>query len=102
MAINNPSFSNGASNGVADAPAPQPVHPTAARRPQDTIVVQSANTTYTDEFITSSFVNRGADVVVQREGRFIVQPTSTAYELQTARKVPKTGCELSRPREGAH
>ncbi|KAI0315166.1 hypothetical protein OF83DRAFT_1174085 [Amylostereum chailletii] len=79
---------------VLDAPLNLPVHPTAARRVPDLITVQSPNTTYTDEFITSRFQNRGADVVVQQEGRYIVQPTVEPFEFRTARKVPKTGLML--------
>ena len=66
-----------------------PVHPTAARRPQ-AIVVQSENTVYTDDFITSKYFNRGADVTVAN-GQFTVVPTVQPYEFQTARKVAKTG-----------
>ncbi|CAL1711718.1 unnamed protein product [Somion occarium] len=69
-----------------------PVHPTAARRPYP-IVVQSENTSYSDEYITSKFTNRGADVVAS-DGQFIVKPTSKPYEFQTARKVSKTGLML--------
>ena len=76
---------------VLDAPLNLPVHPTAARRPTDSITVQGPNTTYTEDHITSRFVNRGADVVVQQEGRFLVQPNQTAYDFRTTRKVPKTG-----------
>jgi myo-inositol-1-phosphate synthase len=65
------------------------VHPTAARRPHS-IVVQSENTSYSDEFITSSFINRGAEVTVAG-GQFIVNPTAATYELQTKREVSKTG-----------
>jgi myo-inositol-1-phosphate synthase len=76
---------------VLDAPLVQSVHPTAARRPADLITVQSANTTYTDEHITSRFTNRGADVVVEQDGRYLVQPSATDYDFRTTRKVPKTG-----------
>ncbi|PSR77369.1 hypothetical protein PHLCEN_2v7934 [Hermanssonia centrifuga] len=69
-----------------------PVHPTSARRPYS-LVVQSENTSYSDEYITSKFTNRGADVVVS-DGQFIVTPTSKPYEFQTARKVSKTGLML--------
>ncbi|TCD69382.1 Myo-inositol-1-phosphate synthase [Steccherinum ochraceum] len=68
------------------------VHPTAVRRPYP-IVVQSEATSYSDEYITSKFTNRGADVVVNN-GQFIVTPTSKPYEFQTARKVAKTGLML--------
>ncbi|TFY62619.1 hypothetical protein EVJ58_g3753 [Rhodofomes roseus] len=66
-----------------------PVHPTAARRPNP-IVVQSEQTAYSDEYITSSFTNRGAAVTVT-DGQYLVTPTAQQYELQTARKVAKTG-----------
>ncbi|OCH93530.1 Myo-inositol-1-phosphate synthase [Obba rivulosa] len=66
-----------------------PVHPTAVRRPYP-IVVQSENTSYSDEHITAKFTNRGADVVVT-DGLYKVVPTAKQYEFQTARKVSKTG-----------
>ncbi|KAH8103479.1 Myo-inositol-1-phosphate synthase [Cristinia sonorae] len=68
------------------------VHPTSARRPYP-VVVQSESTSYSDEYITSKFTNRGADVVVNN-GQFVVTPTSKPYEFQTARKVAKTGLML--------
>ncbi len=64
-------------------------HPTAARR-ADYLTVQSPNTIYTDEHITAQFVNRGAHVV-NRDGQFVVQPTSQTFEFQTLRKVSRTG-----------
>ncbi|KAF8320241.1 hypothetical protein F5887DRAFT_1289841 [Amanita rubescens] len=67
-------------------------HPTAARR-ADYLTVQSPNTTYTDEHITAQFVNRGAHVV-NRDGQFVVQPTSQTFEFQTLRKVSRTGLML--------
>ncbi|KAI0061195.1 putative inositol-3-phosphate synthase [Artomyces pyxidatus] len=79
---------------VLDAPLASAVHPTAARRPDDAITVQSANTTYTDEFITAKFENRGADVVVLEEGRYTIKPTVKPFEFRTQRKVPKTGLML--------
>ena len=66
-----------------------PPHPTAARRPY-LIEVASESTSYSDEFITSKFVNRGAEVNVV-DGQYIVTPTSKPFEFQTARKVAKTG-----------
>lgn len=65
------------------------VHPTAARRPYP-VHVQSEQTAYSDEHITSKFTNRGADVVVT-DGQYIVKPTAKEYELQTVKKVAKTG-----------
>ena len=76
---------------VLDAPLNLPVHPTAARRVPDLITVQSPNTEYTEEYITSDFQNRGASVGVEQEGRFVVQPTVEPFQFRTARKVPRTG-----------
>ncbi|KAI0827731.1 Myo-inositol-1-phosphate synthase [Trametes gibbosa] len=84
-----------ATNGTgANTPESQlesvlPIHPSAARR-GNPIVVQSDLTSYSNDYIVSKFTNRGADVSVV-EGQYIVTPTSTQYEFQTARKVPKTG-----------
>lgn len=66
-----------------------PVHPTAARRPHQ-IAVQSENTSFGDEYITSKFYDRGNDVVIEN-GQYIVKPTTQLYEFQTQRKVSKTG-----------
>lgn len=77
-----------------DAPLTAAVHPTASRRPADAITVQGENTVYSDEYITSKFYNRGADVVVQEGGRYVIKPTVTPFEFRTQRKVPKTGLML--------
>ncbi|KAI9508001.1 inositol-3-phosphate synthase [Russula earlei] len=79
---------------VLDMPLVSPVHPTAARRPTDAITVQGENTIYTDEYITSKFHNRGADVVTQEGGRYVIKPTVTPFEFRTQRKVPRTGLML--------
>ncbi|KAI0074837.1 Myo-inositol-1-phosphate synthase [Panus rudis PR-1116 ss-1] len=84
------SNSSGLNTPESELESQVPVHPTAARRPYP-IVVQSENTSYSDEYITSKFVNRGANVVVSNDGQYLVQPTTKAYEFQTARKVSKTG-----------
>ncbi len=87
-----PSSGNASPNlSVLDAPLASAVHPTAARRPLDAVTVQGENTIYTDEHITSKFYNRGADVVVQEGGRYVIAPTVTPFELRTQRKVPRTG-----------
>jgi myo-inositol-1-phosphate synthase len=65
------------------------VHSTAARRPY-TLTVRSENTQYSDEFITSTFRNRGAAVTVA-DGQFIINPTTEAYQFQTKRTPSKTG-----------
>ena len=89
-----PTFSSGLNTPDSELESLVPVHPTAARRPYP-IVVQSENTSYTDEFITSKFTYRGADVAVNN-GQFIVTPTTKPYEFQTGRKVSKTGYVLYR------
>ncbi|KAG6891010.1 hypothetical protein C0992_010983 [Termitomyces sp. T32_za158] len=66
-----------------------PVHPTAARRPH-AITVQSENTLYSDEHITSKFYNRGSSVTVN-DGHFTITPTVEPYQFQTQRAVSKTG-----------
>lgn len=66
-----------------------PVHPTAVRRP-NAITVQSENTNYTEEFITSKFFNRGSDVSVFN-GQYTITPTVQEYQFQTKRTVGKTG-----------
>ncbi|KAI0002237.1 Myo-inositol-1-phosphate synthase [Russula compacta] len=82
------------SASVLDAPLVSAVHPTAARRPADAITVQGENTVYTDEYITSKFYSRAADVVVQEGGQYVIKPTVTPFEFRTQRRVPKTGLML--------
>ena len=67
-----------------------PVHPTAARRPYG-IQVASENTSYSDEFITSKYNDRGAAVETLPNGQVKVTPTVKSYEFRTQRRVPKTG-----------
>ncbi|KAL5531856.1 INO1_3 [Sanghuangporus sanghuang] len=67
-----------------------PPHPTAARRPYQ-IEVASENTSYSDEFITAKFHDRGASVETLANGQLKVTPTVKEYEFQTQRRVPKTG-----------
>ncbi|KAJ8517002.1 hypothetical protein ONZ45_g5769 [Pleurotus djamor] len=66
-----------------------PVHPTATRRPYS-LVVQSETTQYSDEYITSTFNNRGASVELTG-GQIVVTPTVQPFEFQTKRTVSKTG-----------
>ncbi|KAL1737651.1 hypothetical protein HDZ31DRAFT_22039, partial [Schizophyllum fasciatum] len=54
------------------------------------IVVQSDKTAYSDEFITSTYVNRGAEVNVVN-GQYLVKPTAEEFQFQTKRAVGKTG-----------
>lgn len=66
-----------------------PIHPTSARRPH-AISVQSENVSFTDDYITSKFVNRGSKVNVV-DGQYIVTPVAQEIQFQTQRKVSKTG-----------
>ncbi|KAF9454184.1 Myo-inositol-1-phosphate synthase [Macrolepiota fuliginosa MF-IS2] len=66
-----------------------PIHPTSVRRPSY-ITVQSENTSYDDEHITSKFYNRGANVTLI-DGQFTVAPRVQEYEFRTKRAVSKTG-----------
>ena len=84
-----PAYSSGLNTPESELESLVPVHPTAARRPYP-IVVQSENTSYSDEYITSKFTNRGAEVVVT-DGQYLVKPTTKPFEFQTVRKVSKTG-----------
>ena len=71
-----------------------PPHPTAARRPY-LIEVASENTSYSDEFITAKFHDRGASVEALPNGQLKVTPTVKEYEFQTQRSVPKTGLVIA-------
>ncbi|KAI5116774.1 hypothetical protein M0805_008729 [Coniferiporia weirii] len=67
-----------------------PVHPTATRRPYP-IQVASENTSYSGEFITAKYHDRGASVETLPNSQLKVTPTVKAYEFKTQLKVPKTG-----------
>ena len=43
----------------------------------------------------SKFHNRGADVVIQEGGQYVVKPIIAPFEFRTQRKVPKTGYVIS-------
>ncbi|TDL22926.1 Myo-inositol-1-phosphate synthase [Rickenella mellea] len=85
-----PNASSGLNTPESELESILPIHPTAARRPYP-IVVQSENTTYTDDYITAKYVNRGADVVTAVDGQLKITPSEKLYEFRTNRKVPKTG-----------
>jgi myo-inositol-1-phosphate synthase len=72
-----------------NTPADVEVHPTAARADVP-IVVESARTVYTDEYITSTFDYHG-QTVTKDGGVLRVKPTKKVFEFRTERKVPKTG-----------
>ena len=84
-----PTTSSGYTTPDGELESILPPHPTAARRPHQ-IVVQSENSHFSDEYITSKYTDRGADVVFV-DGQYIVKPTAQSYEFQTRRKVSKTG-----------
>jgi myo-inositol-1-phosphate synthase len=81
--------SSGYSTPESELESVLPVHPTAARRPYN-LVVNSDKTQYTSDHITSTFVNRGAEVTLV-DGAVSVTPTATQYEFQTQRNVNRTG-----------
>ncbi|KAM6502924.1 hypothetical protein JOM56_002901 [Amanita muscaria] len=85
--------SSGYNTPNSDIESPLSVHPTASRRSQY-ITVHSDNTAYTDDYITSKFVSRGAQVVINGDGQHLVQPTAQTFEFQTERNVGRTGLML--------
>lgn len=84
-----PTTSSGYTTPDGELESLLPPHPTAARRPHQ-IVVESENARFSDDYITSKFTDRGADVVFV-DGQYVVKPTAHSYEFQTQRKVSKTG-----------
>ena len=88
-----PTTSSGYTTPDGELESIVPPHPTAARR-LHSIVVQSENAKFCDDYITSKYTDRGADVVVV-DGQYIVRPTARSYEFQTERKVSKTGYATS-------
>src|SRR5215471_17175418 len=91
MALNT-TTSSGYSTPESQIESLLPIHPTALRS-SDPITVQSENTVYTSDHITSTFFNRGADVNVVN-GQYTVTPTLKPFQFQTTRKVGKTGYDL--------
>lgn len=85
-----PTTSSGYTTPDGELESILPPHPTAARRPHQ-IVVDSENSKFSDEYITSKYTDRGADVVFVN-GQYVVKPTARSYEFQTQRQVSKTGC----------
>src|SRR5882757_2587969 len=90
-----PTTSSGYTTPEGELESVLPPHPTAARRPHQ-IVVESENAKFSDDYITSKYTDRGADVIVV-DGQYIVKPTARSYEFQTQRKVSKTGYVSSHP-----
>jgi len=76
------------------------IHPTAARADHP-ILVESDKTSYTDEYITSTFDYRGQSVVNDGH-KYIVKPTLKTFQFRTARKVPRTGYVFFRPLLAIH
>ncbi|KAL5504530.1 INO1_2 [Sanghuangporus vaninii] len=88
--LHNSNISSGYNTPESQLESIVPPHPTAARRPYQ-IEVASENTSYSDEFITAKFHDRGASVETLANGQLKVTPTVKEYEFQTQRRVPKTG-----------
>lgn len=57
----------------------------------DQFVVDSPNVVYTDDKITSSYSYASTSLQPGSDGKWVVQPTSTTYEFQVDRRVPKLG-----------
>ncbi|KPV73488.1 uncharacterized protein RHOBADRAFT_38054 [Rhodotorula graminis WP1] len=78
--------------------AQQPVDPTAARRPTESIHVESPNLTYTDDALLSryTFHSTAVDKQADAQGhvKYSVRPVERELEFKTGRKVPKTGLML--------
>lgn len=83
-------ISSGLNTPESELESVLPVHPTAARRPY-LIQVASENTSYSDDYITAKFNDRGAKVETLPNGELKVLPYINSYEFRTQKKVPKTG-----------
>lgn len=69
------------------------IDPTAARRPVEPLVVESANLTYTPEALLAKY--KYHSTTVKRDGqKFLVTPVENNLEFKTMRKVAKTGLML--------
>ncbi|GJN92317.1 hypothetical protein Rhopal_005347-T1 [Rhodotorula paludigena] len=77
---------------------PQPVDPTAARRPLGSVEVESPNLTYTDDALLAKYTFHSAavhkDVGADGHAKYRVRPVEKHLEFRTERKVPKTGLML--------
>ena len=58
----------------------------------DAFTVQSPNVVYTEDTITTTYDYKSTELRQDAQGKWIVEPTSTQYEFQVDRKVPKLGC----------
>ncbi|KAK4050863.1 Myo-inositol-1-phosphate synthase [Microbotryomycetes sp. JL201] len=92
----NGTYANGSARapvGANGSAAVAIVDPTAARRPTDSVKVESDKLTYTDDAMVAKYTFHSAHV--QREGEtYKVKPIEQPFELKTVRKVPKTGLML--------
>jgi myo-inositol-1-phosphate synthase len=61
----------------------------------DNFHVDSPNVRYTDDHITSSYVYDTTELECGTDGKFTVRPQEQSVEFQTARQVPKVGCDAS-------
>lgn len=89
-----PTYTNGhISNSTNNSAAVAIVDPTAARRPVESVQVESPNLTYTDDALLAKYTFHSAQV--KKEGdKYKVKPVEQPFELKTLRKVPKTGLML--------
>ena len=58
----------------------------------DEFTVNSPNVVYTEDTITTTYDYKSTELRQDAQGKWIVEPTSTQYEFQVDRKVPKLGC----------
>ncbi|CAH7689624.1 hypothetical protein PPACK8108_LOCUS24749 [Phakopsora pachyrhizi] len=88
--------SNGATaNGPGDLAGAVPiVDPTAARRSNDLVHVDSEQTFYSDSHIYSTYVHENTLVNRTPDGKYIIKPVKQTIEFKTERQVPKTGLML--------
>jgi len=65
-----------------------------AKPKRDLLTVRSANVTYTDDQIKSTYTYRTTSVERAVDGTYVATPRETVYEFAVDRKVPKVGMML--------
>ncbi|MBW0468764.1 hypothetical protein O181_008479 [Austropuccinia psidii MF-1] len=87
--------SNGINNKIHSGPAAIPIiDPTAARRPLNSVVVESDQTRYTDSHIYGTSIHESALVKRDLDGNYVVKPAKQSIQFKTKRAVPQTGLML--------
>ncbi len=62
----------------------------------ETFNLESPNVQVTDEYITSTYAYETTTVQQNAAGAWSVRPVTQQYEFQVERRVPKTGCVVSK------